>query len=766
MVQAVAIQEIKSNNKVVGYKLKDENGLIMDVKTSAIIDAMNKKLINIHNLKVLNNNELQLIKDETNDTKNKVYTHDTNEVISKSKTPQQPESVGVDSDVTGGSVLINESDPKIKRMHTLIATLNEATKVYEQGKDEIISNKEWDAMYDELERLEAETGTILANSPTQNVGYEVVSNLPKEKHETRMLSLAKTKSREDLAAFLGSKEGVLSWKLDGLTVVLTYNNGDLIKGVTRGNGEIGEVVTPNVKQFKNVPRHIAFPGKLVLRGEAVIRYSTFEKINATIVSEDDKYKNPRNLCSGSVRQLDSKITAQRNVEWLCFEVVECQGKTLSNNVDEQLKFIKLLGFDAVESNVVTASTVEAVVDQFEVMVSKGYDIPTDGLVLTFRDKAYGESLGTTSKTPRHSKAFKWKDETVISKIEDIEWSCSRTGLINPVAIFKPVDIEGSTVSRASVHNVSIFGELELGYGDRVEVYKANMIIPQISENLDRTATCEVPRECPCCGEETVIHEEAASGVLTLWCENPDCPAKGNRLLKHFVSRDAMNIDGISGATLEKLVDEGLITDFASIYHLYEHGYEISHLEGFGDKSFNNMVDAIEKSRDVKPANLIYALGIPNIGISTAKLICKTFNNDIKKVVTARYHDLLDIDGIGETIAYSFTSYFANKENADNFIALYKELRVIEEAVSTKTSMQGVTICVTGDVYIFSNRRVIKELVEDLGGKLTGSVSRSTNYLVTNDTTSGSRKNKAAQEYGIPILTEKEFIDKFNLSEYI
>ncbi|MBO5387550.1 MAG: NAD-dependent DNA ligase LigA [Lachnospiraceae bacterium] len=646
-------------------------------------------------------------------------------------------------------------------MHYLIGVLNKAREVYEQGTDEIMSNYEYDKLYDELLSIEAELGMALNNSPTQRVGYEVVSKLPKETHATPMLSLDKTKDRESLVSWLNGKEGILSWKMDGLTVVLTYEDGKLVKAVTRGNGEVGEVVTPNVKQFKNVPRHIAFKGKLVLRGEAIITYSDFEKINSNIALDDEKYKNPRNLCSGSVRQLDSGITAQRNVKWYAFEIVEAGQNNLVQDVEKQLTWLKLLGFSVVEYESVTPANILQAIERFSTKV-KTNDVPTDGLVLTYKDKEYGKSLGRTSKFPRHSIAFKWQDETAISTIEFIEWSPSRTGLINPVAVFKPVDIEGSTVQRASVHNVSIFADLELGYGDRVEVYKANMIIPQISDNLDRTATCEIPAHCPCCGCETEIHEDPNSGVLTLWCMNADCDAKGNRLFEHFVSRDAMNIDGISKATLVTFAEAGIISDLASIFKLAEHQDEIVNLEGFGFKSFYNMINAIEKARDVKLANLIYSLGIPNIGLATAKLICKNFGYDMKSTVTATYDQLIQIEGIGDVIAESFVDYFANSDNANHFVRLLNEVRLIKEEVSTDTSMSGVTICVTGDVYIFPNRRAVKEIVENMGGKLTGSVSRSTSYLVTNDTTSGSNKNKAAQAYGIPILTEQEFIDKFNI----
>lgn len=752
MVKAKALEPLYTNGVITGYKLKDETGQVMNVNTSAIIDAMNKNLINIINLSITDDNKLVMKVEQKNNNETTPVEHS--------------ETVEGNSNSTDSVSKTNTNNSKIDRMHELVTILNKARKVYEQGTDEIMSNYEYDKLYDELTALEHELNTVLSNSPTINVGYEVVSDLPKKAHKEPMLSLGKTKDRESLVSWLNGKEGILSWKLDGLTVVLTYENGRLTEAVTRGNGEIGEVVTPNVKQFVNVPRQIAFDGRLVLRGEAVIRYSTFNKINAGLGPNEEKYKNPRNLCSGSVRQLDSSITAQRNVEWYCFNVVEWEGSTI-NEIDKQFERLELLGFKTVEHRVVNASNILNTIKQFEeVVTNKKYDIPSDGLVLTYRDKQYGMSLGRTAKTPRHSIAFKWADEIAESTIEYIEWSPSRTGLINPVAVFKPVDIEGSTVSRASVHNVSIFAELELGYGDRVSVYKANMIIPQIADNLDRTGTCEIPATCPCCGCETEVHEDPKSGVLTLWCMNANCDAKGNRLMEHFVSRDAMNIDGISTATLITLSDEGIITDLPSIYHIHEHRDEIVNLDGFGITSFMNMCAAIDKSREVKVANLIYAMGIPNIGLATAKLICKHFGNDLYSIVSAKYYQLIEIEGIGDVIAQSFVDYFDDEDNVDQFVRLVKELKLIQEEVNTNTEMAGVTICVTGDVYIFPNRRAIKELVENLGGKLTGSVSKSTSYLVTNDTTSGSNKNKAAAAYGIPILTEQEFIDKFNLQQYM
>ena len=743
MVTIKAVDTIVSANGVVtGFILEEvETGKRMQVPSNSILSAIKANKISISNIEVTSDDRLVIKDIENKDTIKPV----------ESKVETEPK--------TSNNV---EEKSKVDRIHELVPILNNARKVYEQGTDEVMSNFEYDKLYDELLALEKETGIVLSDSPTQNVGYEVVSELPKEKHDTPMLSLDKTKDRESLASWLNGKEGVLSWKLDGLTVVITYDNGTLTKAVTRGNGDIGEVVTANAKTFIGVPASIGYKGHLVLRGEATISYDNFEKINAQILDPDEKYKNPRNLASGSVRQLDSSITAKRHVEWTVFEVVEAD-EELPNELNEQFKWASSLGFKVVQHMVVTPENVVRGIEKFEEVLKTGkMNTPSDGLVLALNDRKYGFSLGRTSKFYRHSIAFKWQDEEVISKMQYVEWSPSRTGLINPVAVFDPVDIEGSTVSRASVHNVSIFLDLQLGVGDRVKVYKANMIIPQISENLDRTGTIEIPGTCPCCGCETEVHEDPNSGVYTLWCPNPDCDAKGNRLFEHFVSRNAMNIDGISGATIETLKEAGVLTDLPSIFHIAEHRSDIVNLEGFGETSFANMVYAVDNARNVKVANLIYALGIPNIGLSTAKLICKNFGNDIAEIVDASYEQLINIDGIGDVIAESFVGYFEDEDNLDQFVRLVKELHIVHEEVSTDTSMQGVVICVTGAVNIFPNRDAVKQIVESKGGKLTGSVSKSTSYLVTNDTTSGSRKNKAAQEYGIPILTEQEFIDKFNI----
>ncbi len=654
-----------------------------------------------------------------------------------------------------------KADIEFDEMDRLVKELNLAIMEYEQNDNEIMTNFEYDAKYDKLERMEKSTGVVMKDSPTRNVGYDVVSKLQKETHKSPMLSLDKTKDTNVLISWIGDREGVLSWKLDGLTVVLHYNNGKLEKAITRGNGEIGELVTGNAKQFINIPKVINYKGELVLRGEAVISYENFNKINETA---QEKYKNPRNLASGSVRQLDSKVTAGRSVEWICFNVEKCEelkGKT----VYEQLKSISELGFDVVESIIVTRNNLIQAIDKFKEAI-KNYRIPTDGLVITFNDRVYGESLGRTSKFYRHSMAFKWGDEEAETRLKTIEWQVGRTGIITPVAVFEPVELEGTIVERASLHNLSIIEQV-LGrpyIGQRVKVIKSNMIIPQITAG-DKSVTgvrIGIPENCPCCGSRTIVNTEYKSGVNTLWCTNEDCGAKGNRKLKHFVSRNAMNIDGISEKTLEVLVNKGIVNSFGSLFRISEHKYKIASLDGFGMVSANKMISAVEKARNVKIGNLIFALGIPNIGISTAKLICKTFNNDLNELLCAKYNDIVRIEGIGSVIADSWFEYWCDEDNVNEFRDLMRELTIEKETVSNDKSMRGLSICVTGSVEIFKNRDAVKEAIESRGGKLTGSVSKSTSYLVTNDTTSGSKKNRDAEAYGIDILTERQFIDKFGI----
>ena len=642
-------------------------------------------------------------------------------------------------------------------MIRLAALLNEASRAYYQEDREIMSNKEYDDLYDRLVQLEEETGIVLGQSPTIHVGYEVADYLEKEEHATPMLSLDKTKSVEDLAAWTGDHKALLSWKMDGLTVVLTYQDGVLYKAVTRGNGTVGEVITANARVFCNLPARISFEGQLVLRGEAVIKYSEFEKINASIDDVDAKYKNPRNLCSGTVRQLNSEITAKRNVFFFAFSLVSAQGKELSNSVEENMVWLTELGFDVVPYQAVTGETIADAVADFAGRI-RDNDFPSDGLVVVYDDIAYGRSLGTTAKFPRNSIAFKWADEEAETTLNDIEWSPSRTGLINPIAIFEPVELEGTTVSRASLHNISIMESLALGRGDRIKVYKANMIIPQISENLTRSATIKAPEHCPACGGPTEIRME--NEAKTLYCTNPMCSAKKVRLFAHYVSRDAMNIDGISQATLTRLIDLGILEELYDLYGLEEHKESILSMEGFREKSYNNLIRSVEASKDTELFRLIYGLGIPNVGRANAKLLCGRFGNDPEAVRDASREDMVETDGIGEVIAASVRDYFDNPHNRNIYARLVSLMRFKKEEAGDeeKQSLAGKTFVITGSVEHFKNRAELKEKIESLGGKVTGSVSKKTDYLINNDSTSTSGKNKKARELGIPVLTENDFLE--------
>lgn len=641
-----------------------------------------------------------------------------------------------------------------KRMEELIELLNRAGKAYYQEATEIMSNLEYDELYDELQKLEEDLGVVYANSPTVNVGYEVLSELPKEQHESPMLSLDKTKDVQELKRFVGTQKALISWKLDGLTIVLTYENGELQKAVTRGNGEIGEVITNNAKKFKNVPLQIPYKGTLVVRGEAVIGYQEFEEINAEIEVEEDKYKNPRNLCSGSVRQLNNEITEKRNVKFYAFHLVSGEAD-FQNSREQQFLWLKEQGFDVVEYKVIQESQVEEAVEWFAGEITAN-PFPSDGLVLTYDDIAYGQSLGTTAKFPRDSYAFKWADEKRETKLIEIEWSASRTGLINPVAIFEPVELEGTTVSRASVHNVSIVEELELGYEDVITVYKANMIIPQIAENLTRSNTITVPTVCPVCDGKTVIKQEGTA--KTLYCSNPECEAKKIKALALLVSRNALNIEGLSEATLEKFVAKGYIKCFADLFHLDEYEEEIKSLEGFGEKSYTNLQKSVVAARTTTLPKVLYSMGIANIGLANAKMICKAFANDVEKIIHATVEELSDIDGVGEVIAEVYTQYFSVEEHVEEFRNLLQELVIPEEINTEQQSFAGMNFVITGSVEQFKNRNEIKEVIEKRGGKVTGSVTSKTHFLINNDTTSTSSKNKKARDLEIPIISEAMFIE--------
>ena len=669
---------------------------------------------------------------------------------------------------------------KVERIKYLVATLNEASKAYYAEDREIMSNRDYDALYDELVSLEQETGMVLANSPTVNVGYEAVEELPKERHESPMLSLDKTKSREALRDWLEGHPAVLSWKLDGLTIVLTYRGGKLQKAVTRGNGEIGEVITNNARTFVNLPLEIPFKGELILRGEAVISYSDFEKINAGIEDAEAKYKNPRNLCSGSVRQLNNEITAKRNVRFFAFTLVSARAEEESpmdsgepaetdevfGSVKKQFVFLEEQGFQVVEHYLVTEENILDTIDLFEKKI-ESYDIPSDGLVLTYDDIAYGQSLGRTAKFPRHSIAFKWADELRETTLREIEWSASRTGLINPVAIFEPVELEGTTVSRASVHNISILRALQLGIGDRITVYKANMIIPQIAENLtakeelEERRLVEIPKKCPVCGGETEIRQ--VNDVQSLYCTNEKCAAKQIKAFTLFVSRDAMNIDGLSEATLEKFIDLGFIHEFADLFHLDRYREQIVEMEGFGEKSYQNLADSIERARHTTLPRVIYGLGIANIGVANAKMLCRFFDHDLKRMQEADVETLSAIDGVGEVIATAFVNYMQDADNLRKVADLTEELEIeIPKVEEGSQTLSGLSFVITGSLEKFASRADMKEAIEQKGGKVTGSVTGKTTCLINNDVTSSSSKNKKARELGIPVISEEDFMRQYGI----
>lgn len=649
---------------------------------------------------------------------------------------------------------------KIERMKELAELLQRASKAYYQEDREIMSNREYDELYDELVRLEEESGTVLTGSPTVTVGYEAVDELPKEAHESPMLSLDKTKEREALRSFIGDRKTLLSWKMDGLTIVLTYREGELYKAVTRGNGVIGEVVTNNARVFDNIPLKIPYKGELILRGEAIITYSEFEKINRQIEDVDAKYKNPRNLCSGSVRQLNNQITANRHVRFYAFALVRAEQVDFENSNQKKMEWLRNQGFEVTEYRVVTGETLDEAMEYFADKVKKN-DFPSDGLVALYDDIAYGESLGRTAKFPRNAYAFKWADEMADTTLEAIEWSPSRTGLINPVAIFTPVELEGTTVSRASVHNISIMRKLELGIGDKIRVYKANMIIPQIEENLTRSGVKDIPACCPACGGATKI--EMVNDVESLYCRNQDCPAKAIKGFTLFVSRDAMNIDGLSEATLEKFIGKGFIHNLGDIFEIGKYKDEIVTMEGFGEKSFQNLMESLEKAKKTELPRVIYALGIPNIGLANAKMICKEFAYDMEKIRHLTEEELARVDGIGPVIAKSFVDYFAKEGRQEKIDRLLSHLELPEPPkTEAEQDMQGLIFVITGSLEHFANRNEVKAEIEKRGGKVTGSVTSKTSYLINNDTTSNSSKNKKARELGIPVLSEETFMEMWKI----
>jgi DNA ligase (NAD+) len=649
------------------------------------------------------------------------------------------------------------SDEKRKRMTELVGQLDEAARAYYTDSKEIMTNFEYDRLYDELEALEKETGIVMAGSPTQRVGYELLDELPKERHEEKMLSLGKTKDPDEIVSWLGDRKGVLSWKLDGLTVVLTYQGGELVKAVTRGNGEVGEVITNNARVFSNIPLTIPYKDEVILRGEATISYAEFERINAGIGEADAKYKNPRNLCSGSVRQLNNKVTAERNVRFTAFALVKGGDDTDSRMA--QFDWMSSQGFAVVDHVLVDAGSVKQAIADFEKKIPENED-PSDGLVLIYEDIAYGKSLGVTAKYPRDGIAFKWRDEIAETTLREIEWSASRTGLINPIAVFDPVELEGTTVSRASVHNVSIVEDLKLGIGDTIRVYKANMIIPQIAENVTKSGSAAVPDICPVCGGPAAIRQEA--DVRVLICGNPSCPAKQTKSFALFASRDAMNIEGLSEQTIEKLISAGALKTPADLFRLGDHAEEIASLEGMGEKSLANLMAAADKARKTNPARLLYALGITGIGSANAGMISRHCGGDWEKISSLSKEELLEIDGVGEVLADAFTGYFADEENRKTVEDILSEIEFEESAQPAEQKLEGLTFVITGSLEHFSNRKELQELIQDMGGKAAGSVSGNTSFLINNDKTSSSSKNKKAAQLGVPVITEEDFMERFGI----
>ena len=645
-------------------------------------------------------------------------------------------------------------EEKKNRIDFLTEKLNEASRAYYTDGVEMMTNYEYDAIYDELLALEDETGYIRDDSPSINVGYETAAGLPKIVHEKKMLSLNKTKDRDELKAWLGDQKGLLSWKLDGLTVGITYENGRLVQGVTRGNGTEGELITANVLACRNVPKSIPHKGRVMVRGEAVIRYSDFEKINEAIEDADAKYKNPRNLCSGSIRQLDPKITAERSVNFYAFSLTQCEGIEFSTR-HEKMDWMKSQGFESVDYVIVDKENLIDTIDRYEAAIPE-FDIPSDGLVLTMDDLAYAATLGETAKFPKDSIAFKWRDQQAETVLREIEWSPSRTGLLNPVAIFDPVELEGTTVSRASVHNINIMEDLELGIGDTIQVYKANMIIPQIAGNLTRSGNMVIPDVCPVCGGPTLIKDD--EGTKTLNCVNPDCLAKHVKKFSHFVSRDAMNIEGLSESGLLKLIGVGALKSFADLFRLEKHKSDIIGMEGFGAKSYDNLIDSAERASHTTPARLLYGLGVPGIGVATSNLISRSCRNKWSEIQSLDEEALTDIDGVGSVMARDYVSFFADEDNKAAIEDLLGMLSIDESYEAAGTSLEGKTFVITGSLEHYANRKDLKAEIEAEGGKVAGSVSAKTDYLITNDPGSGSSKNKKARELGVAIITEDEIIE--------
>ena len=666
---------------------------------------------------------------------------------------------------------------KINIIKQLVELLNKANKAYYEKSNPIMTDREYDQLYNELVSLEKETGVILSGSPTQYAGYNIESKWDKITHEFPALSLNKTKDRNELVNWLGDKEGVLSWKEDGLTMIMSYDNGSLSTLASRGNGIVGENLTKNARYIHGIPLEIPYKGHLVVRGEALISYKTFEEINNLIENEEDRFKTPRNLASGTIRNLDSKIVANRNIEVKAFELVYADN--MPKTYTEALNWLYDLGFDVVEYKEVTKDSLLEIIEWFESKI-KDNEYSSDGLVLVYNDIAYGKSLGTTSKFPLSGIAFKWNDDTYETTVTGIEWYASRNSL-NPVLVFNTVNIDGSDINKASIHNVNIMKSLELGIGDTVEIYLANKIIPQVADNQTRSNTFEIPDKCSVCGSPTEIITSEDGITQILVCTSESCPGKLLGKLKLFCSKEGMDIEGLSEATLQTFIDKGWLKDISDIYKLHLHETQMQHMKGFGKRSVTKLLNAIDESRTVTMANFIRALGIPLIGKTQSKALSDLCSGNIEKFEDMVYCETdfsNKLDGFGEKRSNSILNWFGDETNFEIYNKLKKELTFIatdgfmnkpegEDNMSENNNnykdLSGQMFVITGSLNHFANRDELKSLLESLGAKVSGSVSKKTTALICNDSDSGSTKSRKAAELGIPVWTEDELLNNIKAS---
>ena len=653
-------------------------------------------------------------------------------------------------------------EDKMILMRSLVEQLNQASDVYYNGKGELMTDYEWDAKFDQLKKLEEETGEVLPDSPTNKVSEDTIVG-KKEEHEFAALSLAKTKLVSDLVKWAEDRPIWISWKLDGLTLVVTYDNGKLSKIVTRGNGHIGTNITHLASAISGIPKTIKEKGHLVIRGEAVISYTDFEQF---IIESEGDYANPRNLASGSLSLKDAEEVKQRHIQWIPFTLVYTEQKI--NSWGERMQMLQDLGFKPVERTRIEhpdERSIQAEIDRFTQKVTdKTNPYPVDGLVICYDDTAYAATGSVTGHhATRAGYAFKWQDEHADTELDHIEWSCA-ANTITPVAVFKPVELEGTTVKRASLCNVSECERLGIGgKGSKLQVIKANKIIPKVINVTEPMGIFEIPTKCPVCHAEATV-KESESGTKTLHCSNPHCAAKQIKKFARFVSKEGLNIEGISEQTIWKLVNEGLISEYADFYHLNDYAYEIAAWDGFGKKSVTNMLESVRKSRQTDGRHLLYALNIPLCGGDVAKKLIERY--PVKELIeTARLcmfdDEFASIDGIGPEKSAKFIGWFKDDTNFSHVQKLMKELEIVEqEAVEKGSACDGLTFVITGDVHHYKNRNELKAYIESQGGKVTGSVSKSTNFLINNDAASQSSKNKKAHELNIPIITEDEFVEKF------